>query len=306
MKKIIKSLITIFVLIGFLVATYPVGSTVSGNIWLDLNLKAPINPSGKYLKDDGTWDTPTAGPSENTKQYIPCDYMGMSLTQLTGDTNNWCPPYMFNEDANAVLDPSQTSASVAYARIRTGATGVTSALGDGASITLHQSGATLLNLASTSPVMEVIARIGLPQNASSSDYQIGFNMRAGNSDLNGSMFDGCYFNASSTAPTGNWYLVSDGSGANMTVTNTGVASSTNITGVGDFYKFRIEATTNSCVGYITNLRTGQVTQTSTTGHTGWANSVQFLAGVENRAAGLTKELHVRSVRVWLNSYGEPQ
>lgn len=239
--------------------------------------------------------------------YANCDHFSSFVTQLTGDTNNVCGNFAFNEDTAAVLDPAMTSASVVYARVRTGTAGTVAAAGDGGAITLQKGGSSFISVASSTPVAEVIARIGVPQNASSSIYFIGFADFAGVSgDVTSAPQDGCAFTASSTASGGTWYLFNRNSGT-QTYVDTTVASSTNTTGVGDFYKFRIEVSTNLCIGYITNLRTGVTTKTLTAANSnGWPNNASLLASVSNVSAGLTNELHVRSIRLWLSGYNEPQ
>lgn len=239
--------------------------------------------------------------------YIFCDAFNGNVTQLTADTNYVCGNFFFNEDNAAVSDTAMTDASATYARVRTGTAGTIAANGDGGSISLQKAGSVYLDLASSTPVAEVIMRIGLPQNATSSLYLVGFSSNAGNSgSLEGTPSDACAFTASSTATTGNWWLLSRASGT-ATYVDTGVASSTRVSGNGDFYKFRIEASPNLCVGYITNLRTGVTTKASITASMGfWPNNASLVASVGQFAAGLTKELHVRTMRLWLSGYNEPQ
>lgn len=236
---------------------------------------------------------------------VNCDHFGGSITQLTADTNFICGNYLFNEDTAAVFDIGITSASAVYGRLRTGTAGTTAAAGDGASVTLHLSALTQIHLASSTPVLEVVARIGVPANSTSSLYYIGFGGAGGNADVTALPNDGCAFIASSTSPA-NWTLFSRGSGSSN-YTTTGVATTTATTGVGDFYKFRIEASAGRCVGYITNLRSGAVTKTvSPASITAWTNTATVQISTSNASAGLTNELHVRSTRLWMSGYNEPQ
>ena len=238
--------------------------------------------------------------------YVNCDHFGAFVTQLTADTNYVCNQFMFNEDTNGVLDVASTNASSAYARIRTGATGVTSPASSGASVTLRNgSAAGFVNIASTTPIAEIVARIGVPTSASTTMYYIGFSGNAGdNATLEALPNDVCAFTASTTQA--NWWLVSRGSAA-VTMSNTGVASSSSFTANGDFLKFRVEVSTNNCTGYITNLRDGTVTKTQITAAlSSFPNSANIIASVGHTSAGLAKELHVRSMRLWYSAYNEPQ
>lgn len=294
-------------------------STLGRNVFLLSATSSTFGKTNPNYNDDGIRMTlgvsPHTVPQPNLDQltvegrmnaksfYVGCDYFAGSITQLAADTNNVCQSYMFNEDAAAVFDPASSNSSSPYARVRTGATGVSTVAGDGGSLTMHTSANVVIDLASSTPIAEIIARIGLPQNATSSIYTIGFSSLAGNNDVVAAPSDSCLFTASSTAATGNWYLQAGGGTAGYT--NTGVASTTSVSGNGDFYKFRLEANNTYCTGYITNLRTGVVTMTRRS-LVSWPNRAHIIASVGGSAAGLTKELHVKSMRLWLSGYDEPQ
>jgi len=113
--------------------------------------------------------------------------------------------------------------------------------------------------ATSTPVMEINSRIEFPQNSTSSRYYIGFD----SNNKNGTMTvtaptNGCFFTASSSASFGDWWAVAI-SGGTGTWVDTKIASSTNLTSKGGFYKFRIEASTNDCVFYIQNAQANPLT-----------------------------------------------
>lgn len=117
-------------------------------------------------------------------------------------------------------------------------------------------GTTWVGLATDTPVMEMNARIHSPQNSTSTSYVIGF---TGNVSSITWPTTGCFFNASSSASTGNWWAVA-ANGGSYTLIDTGVASSTNVTSTGGWRKFRIEADANHCAFYIQNSESSPLAQ----------------------------------------------
>lgn len=233
-----------------------------------------------------------------------CDVFNGSVTQLVADTNYVCSNFMFNEDAAGVFDLGASTSSSPYARLRTGATGVSTAAGDGASLTLQNTPNTTIIVASSTPVVEVTARIGDPRSATSTIYFIGMTSLAGDNDVVATPNDACAFTASSSASAGNWWLMSRNSGT-ATYVNTGVPSSTTLTTAGSFYRFRLEISGTNCVGYITNLRSGTTTRTAIAATNSFPNRANFVASVGSVSAKIADELHIRTVRMWLSNYNEP-
>jgi hypothetical protein len=216
------------------------------------------------------------------------------IAQIAADSNLIGDGLAFVEDAAAVADLAGVTA-IPYLRMRTGATGVSNAVGDGAGIMPS----TAYFLAGTStPVMEVTARIGVPNNATSTLYMIGFTSNSGVSTDYAVMSNtqgNCYFHASSTAA--NWHLRS----FNLvnTAVDTGVASTT-AGANGLWYDFRVELDGYSCRGYIRRHGTQDAwTKTEIVGTGLGVNQINPVASVANpTTAGLTKELHINRFKYW--------
>lgn len=173
-------------------------------------------------------------------EYYPCNSAeggnGTGADYTADSTSFVCGSWHFDEDTNANLQQTVGgTGSVSAARLWTGIAN------DGASLNLfHNTG---MILGTSTPVMEVVARVANPQNATSTAIYMGFVQFTGG--VNGSQYEvtpasGCYFTASSTRA--NWAAVC-GSSSTYTVVDTGVASSTSLSASGSFYKFRIETGT---------------------------------------------------------------
>ena len=175
------------------------------------------------------------------------------------------------------------------------AAGTATAAGDGAGITTVP--IPFLSAGTSTPVMEVVARKAVINNASSSLSIIGFAQYSGvSADYATMPTNGCYFEASSTAA--NWWLVSAQGASNKTYTDTGVASSSVTTGTGKFYKFRIQVSTSECSGFIYRHGFDTIKKTNTTNLPTTIVLAPFVTTATVGTAGLSKELHVSSFRVW--------
>lgn len=233
---------------------------------------------------------------------VTCDLFNSTsatVAQLAADTANVCPQggLWFIEDGAAVYDPVAMTGvnGELYARLRTGTAGTATAAGDGAGITTVP--IPFLSAGTSTPVMEVVARKAVINNASSSLAIIGFAQYSGvSADYATMPTNGCYFEASSTAA--NWWLVSAQGAANKTYTDTGVASSSVTTGTGKFYKFRIQVSTSECTGYIYRHGFDTIMRTNTTNLPTTIILAPFVTTATVGTAGLSKELHVSSFRVW--------
>lgn len=154
------------------------------------------------------------------------------------------------------------------------------------------------------PVMEAVTRIS-PVNATSTKYDIGFTgVNPQGSTFEANQVTGCWFTASSTATVGDWYAAV-GNGTSATYTDTGVASSSSITSVGNFYRMRIEmgadpagGSSSQCKFYIQS-KTGNLVKVLDT-VTGPPSSSSFIAtaNMSNTAAGLIKTMEINDLKFW--------
>jgi hypothetical protein len=177
----------------------------------------------------------------------------IAFATLSADTVG-CGNFIFNEDATATLVPGNNliHGGVPYMTLQT------VLANDGANFSTVFS----IHRATSTPVLEVNARIINIQNATSSYYAIGFATATPQSSvLENIPATGCYFvafNGAHTAPyiaaganAANWNAVCGNSGT-YTVVDTGIASSTVTTGTGGFSKFRVEMDSASAHFYIRN------------------------------------------------------
>lgn len=237
------------------------------------------------------------GRQNSSWRSLFCDTFGQTsatLAQLVADTPNICNQYYLVEDTAGVYDlVAQVGGGDIYGRLRTGTAGTASAASDGIGIAYPTA---FLTTATSTPVMEITARKAVMANASSSIAILGFANYTGVSpDYATLPTDGCYFEASSTAA--NWWLVSSAA-STRTYVDTTIASSTSVTSTGKFQKFRIELSTGNCIGYIANGNVDYIKKVSTTNvpTAVLLNPVATIA--DFTTAGLAKELHVRTMRVW--------
>ncbi len=156
--------------------------------------------------------------------------------------------------------------------------------------------------ATSTPVMEINSRIGFPQNSTSSIYYIGFDSNNKTGTITVTVpTNGCFFTASST--NANWWAVAV-SGGTATAMNTGIASSTNLTGKGGFYKFRIEASNNLCNFYMQTSEVNPLTNVASL-TTNIPNSSGLTASVwlTTPGSGATQvALDFNHFRVWWRDF----
>lgn len=160
---------------------------------------------------------------------------------------------------------------------------------------------TWLSLGSSTPVMETVARINTPA-ATTTHFVIGFDSR---SVRNGSTATiglepatGCFFMASTSLA--NWQAIAAVSAASRTIYDTGIASTSNSSAVGSFYRFRIEGQSGSCAFYIetpsVSMKKVAVLSTTTPSATTamWAG----LTIGRYTATGKTQFMDMRDMHLW--------
>lgn len=178
-----------------------------------------------------------------------------------------CPNFVFYED-NTGTHTSAGTYGYASARVTASTAAINN---DGAGVFVNNVTGTSYTLASSTPVMEINARIR-NSNATTSQYYIGFtNLSYAGTAFETEPTSGCYFTASST--TANWRAIcrtAAGAG-NMTMVDTGIASTSVTNGTSgtgyQFRKFRIEADSTRAKFYIKASGTGnlvKVAEISTT------------------------------------------
>lgn len=273
------------------------------------------------------------GQSEIGDQPIPLDHLSGAIRINTGSVQLWecvaggpnntgddaeaCLPgeYAFQEDTGAWFNGNVVSGGLIFRQICTTSASactpstslVAANSGSGLFIPGSSSSETgaLIEIATSTPVMETVARITYPQNASSSKYYIGFtNVNTGGAAFETEPTAGCYFTASSTAGA-NWKAICKDAngGSNEQIVDTGFASSTSVTTTGGFYKFRIEADNNRAKFYMATA-TRQMTLVaviSAGAHYPNTSSFPLTFGTysANVAAGFIKAIDVVSMRLWL-------
>lgn len=176
---------------------------------------------------------------------LACEQANAAVGPVSADTANICGGAVFAEDGTATMTAiTPTNSGYTYSQLAT-------TLGnDGTGVWLggSPSGGWLIAATST-PVMEVTARINTVQNATTSNFFIGFtNVIYSGTAIETLPTAGCAFMASSTGA--NWKAVCRTALATGTYQDTGVASSTVLTGTGAFRKFRIEMDATTARFYI--------------------------------------------------------
>lgn len=160
-------------------------------------------------------------------------------------------------------------------------------------------GAAWLSLATDTPVMEVNTRIHSPQNSTTTSYYVGYT-----TNVSGTVTfptDGCFFNASSTASNGNWWAVAAKASA-YTFIDTGVASSTSLTGTGGWRKFRLEGDSSHCAFYIQASQSANLTTVANITTNIPTAGVHSHIWIANTSAGLQSALDFNHYRLWWRDY----
>lgn len=208
----------------------------------------------------GLLDQFTVNGRINTQGWLETKCDTQQFTSLSADGQTSCHGLYFAEDGTGTATGSSGS-GYGYTRIAAAINN------DGAGVFLSTSHVVL---STSTPVMEVNYRIR-NSTATTSQFFIGFHNR----DFTSTAFEteptiGCYFTASST--TANWRAIcrTASGGANMTMVDTGIASTSSnaVNGTGyQFRKFRIQADSTKAEFFIKeNESSGlkKVAQISTT------------------------------------------
>lgn len=183
---------------------------------------------------------------------------------------------------------------------------VANSAGNGAALFYPEHSNAFLAFATTTPVFEAVFRRNNGNViATSTTYFLGFM----NTNPIGSTFEteptaGCYIVASSTTGA-NWLAIGRTSAAANTRVDTGIASTSNQTGAGQFIRLRIEADNNGCRFYMatSGKAMAQVANISTNVPTNTTFSIlagAIIANITSGTAGPT--LDINRLRVW---YDQP-
>jgi hypothetical protein len=185
-----------------------------------------------------------------------CD-MPVGLTAISADGIAGCGGYSFAEDGTATLTAVDGN-GYGYGQL------ATTIANDGAGVWLTAPSAGFLRAASSTPVIEATARINTVQNATTTNFFIGFtNVATGGTVIDTLPTVGCFFTASSTQA--NWRAVCRTALATGTYEDTTVASSSVLTGTGAFNRFRIEMDSAQARFYI-QQQNGNLVLTNTINH----------------------------------------
>lgn len=218
------------------------------------------------------------------------------------DASNICGPWQFQLDTTGILI-AVVDGGILALRI-CGDSGVIGQNCTGVSTPSSGrgifAGGTLVNsiiFATSTPVLETTARINTPQNATSTNFYIGFvNIAVGLTAFEQEPTAGCYFVASTTLA--NWQGQCRTSIANTTTVDTGFASTTNMTGTGSYQLFRIEADSNGARFYMASstapLRL--VANITTNIPTSALVSGIYFGSI---GAGLVKQFDITGAKLWL-------
>lgn len=204
----------------------------------------------------------------------------VGATQIAADGLTGCDELAFYEDNTSTLT-STTNGGMIYSRLST------SAITDGAGVFLNAPSTGALIIATSTPVMEVTARLHTVQNqGTTTETFIGFtNVASAGTTYEARPTIGCWFTASSTEA--NWRaLCQTGTGA-ITNVNTSVPSTTVATGDGAPYRFLIETGNNRATFFIQQSEAGALTQVADI-TTNVPNTTALNAGVHfGRTSGAT-------------------
>lgn len=272
------------------------------NFVLDSGVRWAFGTSQTY-DYPGLLDQLTVNGRVNTGDWHYVECAGISATGNT-DTANACGQFSFQQDTGGGINVTSGGNGINNNCIGTGNSCVTNTAvvtGAGVGLFYPNTSSAQFVLGTTTPVMEAVARINTPANATSSQFYIGFS----NVDPTGISFEieptaGCYFAATSSIATGNWLAIARSTAALNTRVDTGFASSSNVTATGGYYRFRIESDQNGCRFYmasstaalrlVANISTNLPTATA-------LNSGVWLA---QTAAGFGKTLNIAYIKLWFN------
>jgi len=225
----------------------------------------------------------------------------VGATAIAADGIAPCGGFSFMEDGTGTLTASTTPAASggqAFGAI------TTAAANDGAGVFLNSTSAGFLTLSTSTPSMEVYARIGNSQTASTTasgntGYVIGFtNLATAGTAYETAPTAGAFFQATST---NNWQAITRTASAS-TQTDTGVSSTTALTGSGNFRHFKIVADVDGVDFYIRTTESGPLNKVAR--HTTNLPTVVLNAGVHMgrvNVGAMYATLDFYRLRVWWKS-----
>ncbi len=239
----------------------------------------------------------------NTMEWVlaDCSAMFLAANAVASDAANACGQWAFGEDTNGSWGSDSTANGVLFGTLSV-ATALTN---DGAGLFFGNGlSAGSLSIATSTPVIEAIARINNAE-ATTTTFVVGF----ANRGLTSSTYEtepsaGCFFLATSSTP--NWLAVCRTALTTSTQVNTGFASSTTLTGNGNFYRFRVEADNNHARFFIGSstapLRVVADISTNYPSTNALAGQISF----GRTAATLLQGWNVVSIRGWARQNILPQ
>ena len=221
----------------------------------------------------------------------------VGATAISADGVAGCGGFFFNEDGTGTLTAlSPTNGGYTYGQLST------TAANDGAGVFLNAASAGAFSIATSSPIFAADARIASVQLATTShNFYIGFtNLATAGTAYETRPTQGCYFTASSTEA--NWKAVSQNSSANITITDTGVASSSVTTGTGAWRRFKIATDSNGCNFYMQTSQSADlamVARHTTNLPTSVLNAGVYMADTLSGAGAL---FDVKRIRAWWRDF----
>lgn len=236
----------------------------------------------------GWWD--------QTDSQAFCD-SPVGATAISADGTATCGNFTFMEDGTGTLTAlSPTNGGYTYGQLST------TAANDGAGVFLNAASAGAFSIATSTPVLTADARIASVQLATTShNFYIGFtNLATAGTAFETRPTQGCYFTASSTQA--NWWAVSMNSAANITMTDTGVASSSVTTGTGAWRRFKISTDSTGCNFFLQNGQSADlalVVRHTTNLPTSVLNAGVYMA---DTLAGAGALFDVKRIRVWWKDF----
>jgi hypothetical protein len=235
-----------------------------------------------------------------------CTSPAAETTQITADVLRGCNRYSYLEDAAGVIEfvAPNTGTTSSYFRLKPGATGVTTAAGDGMGIGWAGVGLPLLSIHKNSPVMEWTMRQSATANATSTLVFGGITNALGvTANFAAEPSHGFYVIATSTTP--NWQLACNPATGGTTYVDTGIASSTTtVDAANPFTHFRLEISgpASSSITAILKARTvtnQNMTQVgSCTISIGNSSNGGPIVAIGKSTAGSASALDVNFIKFW--------
>jgi hypothetical protein len=233
-----------------------------------------------------------------------CTSPATEITQVAADTLNACGNYAYLEDTNGVIDfTSPTTGTSSYFRLRAGATGATTAAGDGMGIG-WASGLDFGDIQKSQPAMEWTMRQDTMANATSSLVFAGITDKISiSADFATEPAQGFYVIATSTP---NYQFACNPSTGGTTYIDTGIASSTTATASANpsaHFRLEVGGTSNTAVIAILKARTVSNQNFTQIGacSLNLSASTQLVAptiAIGKSTTGSSHELHVHFLKFW--------